>query len=310
MRLVCPNCGAQYEVDDRVIPEGGRDVQCSACGHGWYQMPPVHKSEDEPEDTLPTEQDELHADEPEQPDDAGDAGVHIPPEPDAYGDADQAEPDSQPTKAPPSPEPRKIDTGVRSILQEEAQRELEARAGEPKDSPTVETQPDLGLDAGLSEDEERRRIARERMARMRGLDEEDADVDLPQAEFDVNNTSPAHPARAPQGKDLFPDIEEINSTLDSHAPNTDSAVGEGAQAPVKKAASGFGRGFSLILLLATLMVTVYILAPKLATTIPALEPALTAYVEAVNTARIWLDSTLRGVVDKIEDATGGAGGGA
>ncbi|MEJ2035040.1 MAG: zinc-ribbon domain-containing protein, partial [Maritimibacter sp.] len=38
MRLICPNCGAQYEVDDRVIPENGRDVQCSACGHGWYQM--------------------------------------------------------------------------------------------------------------------------------------------------------------------------------------------------------------------------------------------------------------------------------
>ncbi|RME15377.1 MAG: hypothetical protein D6801_07530, partial [Alphaproteobacteria bacterium] len=39
MRLVCPNCGAQYEVDDRVIPESGRDVQCSACGHAWFQLP-------------------------------------------------------------------------------------------------------------------------------------------------------------------------------------------------------------------------------------------------------------------------------
>ncbi|PWE51753.1 hypothetical protein DEM26_01980 [Thioclava sp. NG1] len=37
MRLVCPNCGAQYEVDDAVIPDGGRDVQCSNCGHGWFQ---------------------------------------------------------------------------------------------------------------------------------------------------------------------------------------------------------------------------------------------------------------------------------
>lgn len=37
MRLICPNCGAQYEVDDGVIPEAGRDVQCSACGHTWFQ---------------------------------------------------------------------------------------------------------------------------------------------------------------------------------------------------------------------------------------------------------------------------------
>ncbi len=37
MRLICPNCDAQYEVDDAVIPEGGRDVQCSSCGHTWFQ---------------------------------------------------------------------------------------------------------------------------------------------------------------------------------------------------------------------------------------------------------------------------------
>lgn len=37
MRLICPNCGAQYEVDVSVIPESGRDVQCSACGHTWFQ---------------------------------------------------------------------------------------------------------------------------------------------------------------------------------------------------------------------------------------------------------------------------------
>ena len=39
MRLICPNCGAQYEVDDAVIPDAGRDVQCSNCGHTWFQQP-------------------------------------------------------------------------------------------------------------------------------------------------------------------------------------------------------------------------------------------------------------------------------
>ncbi|PTV93843.1 putative Zn finger-like uncharacterized protein [Rhodobacter aestuarii] len=37
MRLICPRCGAQYEVDDSVIPEAGRDVQCSGCGQTWFQ---------------------------------------------------------------------------------------------------------------------------------------------------------------------------------------------------------------------------------------------------------------------------------
>ncbi len=40
MRLVCPNCDAKYEVPDDAIPEGGRDVQCSGCGHAWFQMRP------------------------------------------------------------------------------------------------------------------------------------------------------------------------------------------------------------------------------------------------------------------------------
>ncbi len=39
MRLICPNCGAQYEVPDDVIPTAGRDVQCSNCGHTWFEQP-------------------------------------------------------------------------------------------------------------------------------------------------------------------------------------------------------------------------------------------------------------------------------
>ncbi len=39
MRLVCPNCSAQYEIDGSMIPADGRDVQCSNCGHTWYELP-------------------------------------------------------------------------------------------------------------------------------------------------------------------------------------------------------------------------------------------------------------------------------
>ena len=39
MRLVCPNCSAQYEVDGSMIPDEGRDVQCSNCGHTWFELP-------------------------------------------------------------------------------------------------------------------------------------------------------------------------------------------------------------------------------------------------------------------------------
>lgn len=42
MRLTCPTCGAQYEVPAEVIPETGRDVQCSECGSTWFQHHPDH----------------------------------------------------------------------------------------------------------------------------------------------------------------------------------------------------------------------------------------------------------------------------
>ena len=38
MRLVCPNCEAKYEVPEDAIPDTGRDVQCTNCGHSWFQM--------------------------------------------------------------------------------------------------------------------------------------------------------------------------------------------------------------------------------------------------------------------------------
>lgn len=45
MRLICPNCDAQYEIADNAIPSDGREVQCSNCGHTWFQEHPYHSSE-------------------------------------------------------------------------------------------------------------------------------------------------------------------------------------------------------------------------------------------------------------------------
>ena len=35
MFIECPNCTKKFEVDQNLIPEEGRLVQCGSCGHTW-----------------------------------------------------------------------------------------------------------------------------------------------------------------------------------------------------------------------------------------------------------------------------------
>ena len=35
MFIECPNCNKKFEVDQNLIPEEGRLVQCGSCGHTW-----------------------------------------------------------------------------------------------------------------------------------------------------------------------------------------------------------------------------------------------------------------------------------
>jgi predicted Zn finger-like uncharacterized protein len=36
MRLICPNCGADYDIPEGMIPADGRHVQCSSCHTRWF----------------------------------------------------------------------------------------------------------------------------------------------------------------------------------------------------------------------------------------------------------------------------------
>jgi len=90
MRLICPKCQAHYEVDDEAIPSAGRDVQCSSCGHAWYQLP------------------------------ASTAESDLEPEPEPVPDV-AVRPGRPPTS-------RKLDPVIAEILREEAEREARARS--------------------------------------------------------------------------------------------------------------------------------------------------------------------------------------
>ncbi len=300
MRLICPNCGAQYEVPVEVIPENGRDVQCSNCGHTWFQRHP--------------DDDSALAEELKQP--VPDAGWE--PE-DDDDDEDWIEPPAPPPAARSGPgsgpgpnqrpaarrdtlaeeeaaAQRGLDPSVAEVLREEAALEARRRAAE---AGGLENQPDLGLEEPDEDEQARRsRQARERMARLRGEDPQAAQVapkrqGRPVGDAGRAAAEAAASAAAGSRRELLPDVEEINQTLraSSEPRVVDSA--EGREVPAEPDTSaqggGFGRGFLLVLLLAGAAIGVYAYAPQIGAQVPPAAPYLDAYVAQVDKGRAWLD---------------------
>ena len=287
MRLICPNCGAQYEVDDSVIPENGRDVQCSNCGHTWYQRSAnsnaeetdevVHEPVDETAEAAEPEADfaQTIADAAEASAEQENAPVSFD-EDDAAsetGDEDEPEVSDEPAK------PRGLDDDVASILRQEAERETAERSNE---NIGIETQPDLGLSDATEESDAN---IKKKMARLRGLDDDHGAA-----------AAAAAVGRGPR-KDLLPDIEELNSTLTASTDKTDDEVSEVTEET--KRSSGFRRSFAVTILIFTILVLVYVFAPQIAAKFPQVKEVLASYVDWVNALREAIDSVMQKVVGRL-----------
>ena len=47
MIITCPNCNKQFKIDNSLIPDEGRDLQCGSCNHVW-----LYKIEEENSEIL------------------------------------------------------------------------------------------------------------------------------------------------------------------------------------------------------------------------------------------------------------------
>ncbi len=270
MRLICPNCDAQYEVDDSAIPETGRDVQCSNCGNAWFQ-----ERERLPEDAT--------ADLYREPEEAV-----SPPVPEAIAQREDDDADEPPPVVHAPPIQRSLDDSVLSVLREEAEREIAARRAE---AAGVEFQGDLGLPPPVKasvavatkpvEREDEAPKVNRRIAAMKG-----------------QKLPPEKPAAR---RDLLPDIEEINSSL---RPNDATRLDHVDDLPdLTKGSSGFKSGMALMLLLAIVLVALYVMAPQISQQIPGAAEAMNSYVVAVDNGRIWLDGIIRKATQLLNGIT-------
>lgn len=270
MRLTCPNCGAQYEVPDDVIPAEGRDVQCSNCGDTWYQVhPDALSAEADDQEAAPQVGETDEADEYFDDDDASTGWED---------DASEIPETEEPEKATAEEGGRALDDSISEILREEAEREARLRAAE-SDNGGLESQPDLGLEGAMDDEQARRaRQAQDRMARIRGEDPSQAAL-----------------AEAGSRRGLLPDIEEINSTLraSSETDAATDAAGDPQTAAAPRRKGGFARGFALVVLVAVILGLIYANAPTIAESVPQADPMLSAYVALVDQGRVWLDAQVK-----------------
>ncbi len=251
IRLICPNCGARYDVPANVIPEDGRDVQCSNCSHTWFQPPETKRAAPppQPEPAPPPPQPG-----PKARDDDDDGRVGL---------ADLEDRDVVAQRPP-------VSRQAADVFREEREHEARRRA---EDS-ALESQPGLGLEEPGADGQARR--ARERMARLRA---DDVPGDAPQ------------PARAQGGsrRDLLPDVDEITQSLRGGAYLRPAETAPPPPKRTRPRNSGFPRGFLLSVVLGGAAIAAYAYAPLIVDFVPELEMPMALYVAYLDTARVWLD---------------------
>jgi predicted Zn finger-like uncharacterized protein len=287
MRLICPNCDAQYEVDDAAIPPTGRDVQCSSCGHAWFQMHSDTGPDPQPEVSVPAD--------PPGPDLSAamwsDPGVDGQDDPfDAEVPADEGPPPVPPDlQEDAGPRRRGLDDTVLAVLREEAAREAAVRRTEAP--PAMEMQTDLGLAPPPPPLPPSVLAARERFA----------DLSVSPEEMSSDDETAMRPASR---RELLPDIEEINSTLRASSVPRGDAFEARTETYVEADRRGFRSGFILMILIAVLLWSAYVMAPRIVAAVPASESAMQAYVEGVDRARLGVDAALQSASRSLRSLSG------
>ncbi|MEO1152961.1 MAG: zinc-ribbon domain-containing protein [Pseudomonadota bacterium] len=312
MRLTCPNCDAQYEIEASLIPPTGRDVQCSNCGKTWFQPPEGGLAEDPLVVEAPEPDPEPEVAEVAAPADPEPMPVPETADANAGGDVDLSGLTDEaaaffgttsPAQAAPEPEEDISEPDDPAEVPDETFDDVPEEEPAPAaDLPRREIDPEV---REILREEAEREIAARKADR--------GEVIETQAEMGLNQ--PAVPAataatarlrgdpveetgRADDTlrKSMLPDVEEINSTLIATSDRPDRLTTQQDIEETVQRRSGFRIGFATMLGLATLLIVLYLSAPALGRMIPALSPALAGYVDWANGMRLAIDGLLASVL--------------
>ncbi|MFT6944464.1 MAG: putative Zn finger-like uncharacterized protein [Yoonia sp.] len=273
MRLICPNCDAEYNVADDAIPQGGRDVQCSSCNTTWFQTRKSRILSREVSRILSTplpsvvktqSRDETAYDAPQSKNGNAEGPQHEPV-------ADR-------------PRHRQIDPSVANILRKEAARN-QGVTDYSASKPTLrrESTPEVVA-------ETRKRIAR--------IAEVEGGTPAGTSQAGANVAVPSTNPRA------VPDINEINAALRGRA----GANIEGGLTELEKHEAvrrqGFRRGFFFVLILIAVTITPYLLSEEITQNMPELSGYMATYIAVIDQLRVSLNALISGITQSISNLIG------
>ena len=257
MRLICPNCEAQYDVSDDAIPPGGRDVQCSNCQQSWFQTEkPTVPGRSQSKLIAPVLPDAVEVSKPLED--------KTPPK--------ETVPDA--VVAPPQMPRKGLDSAVANILREEASREGAVPGGQKSTPPA--TQVDTPAEA-VDADETRQRIAQ--------MTVEEGGTPAGRGAIAAASVG----AVTATNVRSVPDIHEINAALRARAEASDtSGLTENEKLEAVQR-SGFRRGFTMILLLMLILILPYFFADQITENLPQTRGFMASYVTSIDQIRLSLN---------------------
>lgn len=285
MELICPACEARYQLPPGAVPEEGRQVSCQNCGHSWLAMPEIALGEASvapaaaPTAAPAAAPAAPPAHTPSPPTGitwGGPGGMPasvaaaMAPAPEPVPEHLLNEPDEaagEIDETPKSSEPRAQQLAeIRQMLEE---MQSDDRGSAPS-SHAAQAQFEGAMD--LTEEPEPRRLGE--------IDEDELGFTTRLTRL-AGATEPAKPV----------DVKRIRKKHDRRISKKKHA---------EKAGSGFFlTGLLLIVIMAAVFASLYVLHPQIIAQVPESEAAMLEYVAAVDEMRRGFDQTFSGTIEWV-----------
>ena len=213
------------------------------------------------------------------------------------------------------PSRRPLDEAVMSVLREEAERELSARRSSPDVDPAPVAPDPLPRSRPAAREMTRRPVTDLAGDMISDAQPAIGGMAAGAAASDVGSGGGATAGLAPRDqsrssrRDLLPDIEWINSTLQSAPSGSTSAYTPNTPAEldivIRPKRTGFRGGFTTVLIFGAVLAGIYIMAPTIAEKVPALDPPLKTYVALVDAGRLWVNDLMQRSLDGLQEKPAG-----